>query len=107
MIFQALVVAVIVVACALYAGWTLMPASLRRRAAAALLARRLPEPLAARLRPHALASSGCGCHGCDHAPAKVNGAANKPVNGTATSAAGRARPVPEAQPLRFYPRPPR
>ena len=96
---QALVVTVIVVACAFYAAWTLMPASLRRRLAVALLARRLPEVVARRLRPHALASSGCGCDGCDHAPAKAK---MGPMASTAPTAA-----TPAVQPMRFYPRPPR
>jgi hypothetical protein len=96
---QTLVVTVIVVACAVYAAWTLMPASLRRRVAVALLARPLPEAVARRLRPHAVASSGCGCDGCDHAPAKAKTGA---MAGTPSAAA-----TPAVQPLRFYPRPPR
>ena len=67
---QTLVVAVIVVACALHAAWILAPAALRRAWANALLALPLPARLAARLRKHAAATGGgCACDGCDGATA--------------------------------------
>lgn len=65
---QHLVVALIVVACAGYATWTLVPASLRRRIALALLALPLPQFLAVRARATASASSASGCGGCSRNP---------------------------------------
>ena len=48
MVWQTLIAALLVLACAAYAGWTLMPAALR-----------------ARLRPGQPVSAGCGgCDGC-------------------------------------------
>ncbi len=84
---QSIVVAFIVTACTVYVAWKLMPSAARRQIAIRLLARRLPEPLAAVLRKHAQAASGCGCDGCD--------------KGTAKAA------PPAAQAIRFHPRPPR
>jgi hypothetical protein len=72
---QSLVVAVIVVVCATYAAWTLMPAAARRSLATLLLKLALPERMARPLRK-ALAPAG-GCGGCDSCgdqaapPAKV------------------------------------
>jgi len=67
---QTLIVAVLVVACALNAAWLLAPAAARRAVAKALLGLPLPASLAARLRKHAEATSaGCACDGCDGAPA--------------------------------------
>ena len=65
MIVQGFVVAVLVVACASYAAWTLMPAAARRAIAIALLKLPLPAALARRLSKHAVEASGCGCDGCD------------------------------------------
>jgi hypothetical protein len=65
MIVQELVVAVLVVACAAFAAWTLLPAALRRGIALSLLKLPLHAALAARLRRHTVDSSGCGCDGCD------------------------------------------
>ena len=63
MAVQSLVVALIVLACAVYAAWTLMPAATRRTMAAAMLKLPLPEVLA---RPFRRAMrSGSGCGGCD------------------------------------------
>ena len=62
---QALVVAVLVAGCFLYAAWALMPASARKRIATLLLARPLPAFVAEALRPHAAGASGCGCAGCE------------------------------------------
>jgi hypothetical protein len=72
---QNLVVGIVVALCAVYAAWTLMPASWRRATAGRLA--RLPAP--ARLRAHwqrlAQSAPGCGCNGCD---AGAPGAAKKP-----------------------------
>ena len=90
LILQDIAAALIVTACIAYAAWTLMPAFLRQRAAAALLKWPWPWPetIAARLRKHTVAASGCACDGCDQ--------------GTKNAAAPRAE-----QPVRFHPRPPR
>jgi hypothetical protein len=68
---QILIVALLVVGSALFAAWTLMPAAARRALAIALLKLPLPAFATARLRRAATLSSGCGCDGCDHAPAKA------------------------------------
>ena len=67
---QALIVALLVVGCSVYAAWTLMPASARRAIALSLLKLPLPSAFALKMRKAATVSSGCGCDGCDHAPAK-------------------------------------
>jgi len=67
---QTLIVALLVLGCVVYASWTLMPGAARRSIARSLAKLPLPESLAARLRQAATASSGCGCDGCDRAPAK-------------------------------------
>jgi hypothetical protein len=72
---QTLIVAMLVVACIVYTSWTLMPAAARRALARMLLKLAPPEALAAKLRRAAAASAGCGCDGCDHAPAKAAPAA--------------------------------
>lgn len=92
MLMQSFVVALIVIGCALYAMWALMPAALRRRTAAAMLAWPLPEAALARLRRHANDAGGCGCDGCDQ--------------GSKPGVAAKAPPAP-VQPIRFHPRPPR
>ena len=84
---QILIVALLVSACSIYAAWKLMPAAARRAIAASLLKLPLPNRLELRLRKAATETSGCGCDGCDHAPAK-----------TAPKA---------AQVVTFHPRPPR
>ena len=88
LILQDIVVALIVAGCVAYAAWTLMPAFLRQRAASALLAWPWPESIAARLRKHTVAASGCACDGCDQ--------------GSKKAAAPAA-----VQPIRFHSRPPR
>ena len=67
---QSLLVALLVIGCSTYAAWTLMPAAARRALASALLRLPLPRAFAARIRRAATRSSGCGCDGCDNAPAK-------------------------------------
>ena len=78
MIAQSLVVACLVTACMTYAVWTLMPASMRRTLALALLKLPLPRILSALMQRHSVASSGCACDGCDKSPAA---AAAKPLSG--------------------------
>jgi len=65
---QALIVALLVAACSMYAAWVLMPGVARRALATTLLKLPLPTTMAGRLRKAATASSGCGCDGCDAAP---------------------------------------
>ena len=67
MLAQTLIVGVLVLSCALYATWTLMPSGARRHLARHLLKIGLPAAVRARLLRHAQATSGCGCDGCDHA----------------------------------------
>jgi hypothetical protein len=64
-VIQTVVAFCLVVVCACYATWTLLPAAGRRGIAVALLKRPLPEFAARFLRRHAEAASGCGCDGCD------------------------------------------
>lgn len=92
---QTLIVALLVVGCATYATWTLMPAAMRRVIASSLLKLPLPKTFAATMRRAATVSSGCGCDGCDHAPAK---SAQKPARNAAPNA---------PQVVTFHPRPPR
>ena len=75
---QTAIAIVLVVACAVYAAWTLLPAAARRGIARALLKRRLPEFAATFLRRHAEAASGCGCDGCDRNVASPPPATGKP-----------------------------
>jgi hypothetical protein len=67
---QTLIVALLVIGCSAYAAWTLMPAAARRAIASSLLKLPLPDAFAAKMRKAATLSSGCGCDGCDNAPAK-------------------------------------
>lgn len=91
---QSLTVALLVALSFAYAAWTLMPQALRAALARGLL--RLP--LSASLRQGLLAAAntgtGCGCDGCDKAPA---------------SAVKRVSPTQSArvQPLVFHPRRPK
>ena len=66
MLAQTLIVGVLVLGCALYATWTLMPSGTRRHLARHLLKVSLPAAIRARVLRHAQATSGCGCDGCDH-----------------------------------------
>ena len=68
---QILIVAMLVLGCSTYAAWTLMPSAARRALATALLKLPLPAGMAAKMRRATVVSSGCGCDGCDHAPAKT------------------------------------
>lgn len=64
MSLQMILVSLIVLACALQAAWTLMPARARAATATALLRLHWPAGIAARLRKAAGGASG-GCGGCD------------------------------------------
>ena len=86
---QSMIVAVLVIGCAVYAAWSLMPAAGRRALAGALLRLPLPEALAARCRKAAAAPSGCGCSGCDR--------------GGATPPTGAAQDTP-TRTITFHPR---
>ncbi len=79
---QTLIAAVLVVLCAGYAAWAVMPSAGRRWIARALLARPLPGFLARRLARHAAPSTGCGCDGCDQAAGPAE--AKQPLPATAT-----------------------
>ena len=87
---QTVVVVFLVVACAGYAAWTLMPAAARRGIALPLLKRPLPGFVSRFLRRHADAAGGCGCDGCD----RNVGAAPPPAD----------RLPAEGVPLVFHPR---
>ena len=84
---QTLIVSLLVLGCSTYAIWTLMPAPARRAIATSLLKLPLPNVFAQKMRKAATVSSGCGCDGCDSAPAK---------------SAPKAQQV-----VTFHPRPPR
>ena len=86
---QSIVATLLVVGCALYATWTLLPATGRRGIATTLLKRPLPGAAVRFLRRHADAASGCGCDGCDR-----NLAAPPPAGGSPAQGA----------PLVFHPR---
>ena len=91
MIVQHVVVAFLVVACSAYAAWTLMPATARRGIAVSLLKLPLPAALAARLRKHAVAASGCGCDGCDRSTRREAGRRRRPAAHASTDPAPRRR----------------
>ena len=75
---QDLIVALIVMACAAYAAWTLMPSTARRALAASLLKLPLPRAVARHVQRATRATSGCSaCDGCA-------AAAPKPAPGSAT-----------------------
>jgi hypothetical protein len=69
MSLQAVAVAIIVPLAALYAAWTLMGASARRRLGARLAS--WPLPAAWRQRLGRADASSCGCDGCDAGAAKT------------------------------------
>ena len=82
MLGQYLVVALVVLGCALSASWTLMPAALRRRCAGALAALPWPRAVAGWLARQAARAPGCGCDGCDRstlAVAKASAGAPTPI----------------------------
>ena len=82
MLGQYLVVALIVIGCAVYASWTLMPAALRRRSATALTALPWPRTVASWLAGQAAPGTGSGCDGCERsarAVAKASAGAPTPI----------------------------
>ena len=78
---QTVVAICLVVGCAFYAGWTLLPAAARRGIAVTLLKRPLPAFAARFLQRHAEAASGCGCDGCDRNVAAPPTAQRPPAQG--------------------------
>ena len=78
---QSLVAFLLVVVCAAYAAWTLLPAAGRRRIARALLKLALPGPLARFFGRHAASTSGTGCGNCDRNPASPPRADRPPAQG--------------------------
>jgi hypothetical protein len=91
MALQSLIVSLLVGCCFVYAALNLMPQALRRLLAGALLRLPLPRSFAAYLQKAAQGSAGCGCSGCDQAPAKLAGSVQTPV--------------PSEHVVRFHPRP--
>jgi hypothetical protein len=71
--FQLPVVALLVALSFVYAAWSLMPQALRALAARALLRLPLPGFVRQRVLAASRASAGCGCSGCDKAPAAAPG----------------------------------
>lgn len=65
---QSLIVALLVLLCAGYALWTLMPAAARRALAARLLRWPLPSLLARPLEKARRGFGGCACDGCEANP---------------------------------------
>jgi hypothetical protein len=66
-----LIVALLVLLCAGYALWTLMPSVARRALAVRLLRWPLPERLVRPLQKALRSSGGCACDGCEaNRPAK-------------------------------------
>jgi len=94
---QSIIVALLVLGCSAYAGWTLMPAAARRALAGALASctARWPLPAAVSNRLNAAATkASAGCGGCDSC-----GPAPGTPNGKALDA--------DTKPLVFHRRPPR
>ncbi len=79
---QNLLVAVIVLACTVYAVWALLPTGWRRALAKRLAAAPWPAPLKRRLQQATQPGNACGCSGCELAEPKAK---------------------PEEQPVRFHP----
>ena len=80
MLGQYVVVALIVIGCAVYASWTLMPAALRRRGATALAALPWPGAVARWLAGQAAPGKGSGCDGCERSmPAVPKASAGAPT----------------------------
>jgi len=78
---QTLVALLLVVGCAAYATWTLLPAGGRRGIARALLKRPLPGPAARFFRRYAEAAASSGCGSCERNPASVPPAGRPPAEG--------------------------
>lgn len=89
--FQAWTVAVVVACSFVYAAWTLAPQTLRSALARGLACWPFPAFLRRRLLAAATPNAGCGCAGCDKAPALA-------AQGASATLSARA------QPLVFHPR---
>ncbi len=76
---QAVIVAILVVGCSLYAAWTLMPAAARRAAARVLLRMPLPRAVERRLQQQLAASPSGGCDGCDAGSKKPAASDPQPI----------------------------
>jgi len=74
---QSVVVGLIVVVCATYAAWTLMPSAARRGVATLVLKLALPDRLARPFRKTLSTAGGCG--GCDSCGDAAAAAKIKPV----------------------------
>ncbi len=81
MSLQSLLVVCLVSACFVFAANQLLPLVVRQALARALLRLPLPAFLARGLKGVMLASSGCGCDGCDRSPTRqvLPGTAKKSV----------------------------
>ena len=75
---QDLAVALIVIACTVYAVWALMPTAARRAIALRVLVWPWPDVIGKHLRRTAQAPTGCGCNGCDSAKPAV-GNTSQPI----------------------------
>jgi len=80
-VIQTVAALCLVLGCAVFAAWTLLPAAARRGIAVALLKRPLPGFAARFFQRHAQAASGCGCDGCDRNVAAPPAAARPPAQG--------------------------
>ena len=80
---QLLVVVLLVALSFAYAAWSLMPQALRAPVARALLRLPLPGFVRQRVLAASRASAGCGCSGCDKAPAATPGNGNGTLTGHA------------------------
>jgi hypothetical protein len=69
---QSIVVALLVASCSVYALWIVMPGAARRALAVVMLRLPLPAPLARPFTKALRGGGGCGCAGCDAAPASSN-----------------------------------
>ena len=78
---QTVLALVLVVGCAVYATWTLLPAGGRRGIATALLKRPLPGPAARFFQRHATATAGSGCGSCERNPQATPQAGRPPAEG--------------------------
>jgi ferrous iron transport protein B len=73
---QSFIVALMVIACAAYAAWTLMPSGLRRSLATLILKLSLPEIVARPFRKALKPAGACGgCDSCGDAAAAPKGPA--------------------------------
>lgn len=76
---QNLLVAVIVLACAVYAVWALLPMGWRRSLAGRLAGAPWPAPIQRRLQQASQAGNACGCNGCERGTAAEAKADTQPI----------------------------